>query len=74
LKLIYRPAALADLDAIYDFIEPDNPRRALSFVQDIRAHCRILCGHPHLGRARDDLGADIRTHPMRGRVVAAYRV
>ena len=31
-RLVYRSAALADLDAIYDVIEPDSPRRALSFV------------------------------------------
>ena len=28
LSLVYRHAALADLDAIYAYIEPDNPRRA----------------------------------------------
>ena len=34
-RLVYRPAALADLDAIYDFIEPDNPDRALGFVDPL---------------------------------------
>jgi toxin ParE1/3/4 len=72
--LIYRRAALADLDAIYDFIEADNPRRAASFVQDIRDRCRPLCVHPKLGRARGDLGPGIRILPMLGRVVVAYRI
>lgn len=74
LKLTYRPAALTDLDSIYDFIEPENPRRALSFVQDIRARCRTLCAYPQLGITRDDLGEGIQIFPMRGRVVVAYRV
>ena len=74
LSLVYRHLALADLDAIYDYIEPDNPRRAASFVQDIRDRCRPLCVHPQLGRARDDLRSGIRILPMLGRVVVAYRI
>jgi toxin ParE1/3/4 len=74
LSLVYRHAALADLDAIYDYIEPDNPRRAASFVEDIRDRCRALCAHPKLGRVRDDLGAGIRVLPMLGRIIVAYRV
>ena len=74
LNLVYRHAALADLDAIYAYIEPDNPRRAASFVQDIRDRCRALCAYPKLGRVRDDLGAGIRILPMLGRIVVAYRV
>ena len=73
-SLIYRHTALADLDAIYDYIEPDNPRRAASFIQDIRDRCRPLCAHPKLGRARDDLSNGIRILPMLGRVVVAYRI
>ena len=74
LSLVYRRLALADLDAIYDFIETDNPRRAASFVQDIRDRCRPLCAHPRLGRPRDDLGSGIRLLPILGRVVDAYRI
>ena len=73
-KLVYRPAALADLDGIYDYIEPENPRRAASFVKDIRDRCRNLRAHPQLGPARDDLGLGIRILPMLGRIVVAYRI
>jgi toxin ParE1/3/4 len=73
-RLAYRPAALTDLDAIYDVIEPDNPDRALGFVADIRDRCRVLAEHPHIGRSRNDLGPGIRTLPMLGRVVVAYRI
>jgi toxin ParE1/3/4 len=74
LSLIYRHAALADLDGIYGYIEPDNPRRAASFVQDIRERCRPLCVHPKLGRARDDLSPGVRVLHMLGRVIVAYRI
>lgn len=74
LSLVYRHAALADLDAIYAYIEPDNPRRAASFVQDIRDRCRPLCVHPKLGPARDNISPGLRIFPMLGRVVVAYRI
>lgn len=74
LSLVYRHAALADLDAIYAYIEPDNPRRAASFIQDIRNRCRPLCAHPQLGPARDHLSPGLRILPMLGRVVVAYRI
>jgi len=57
VDLVYRPATLADLDAIYDFIEPDSPRQAARFVQDIRVKCRLLCENPRLGPARDNIKA-----------------
>ena len=75
LSLTYRHAALADLDAIYAYIEPDGPLRAASFVKDIRDRCRaLLCAHPQIGRARDDLSPGLRILPMLGRIVVAYRV
>jgi toxin ParE1/3/4 len=74
LQLAYRAAALDDLDAIYDFIGADSPARAMTFVKDIRDHCRTLCAHPQLGPARADLGTDIRLLPLRHRVVIAYRI
>ena len=38
--------AEADLEAIGDDIARDNPRRALSFVQDLRAKCLALADMP----------------------------
>lgn len=73
-SLTYRPAALADLDAIYDFIAADAPDRALTYVDAIRAHCRSLLDHPFLGPARGELGRGIRILPYRGRVVVTYLV
>jgi toxin ParE1/3/4 len=74
LPLRYRPAAIADLDAIFAFIAADSPDRALGYIDDIRAHCRRLGSHPELGVARDDLATGIRVLPIRRRLVIAYRV
>jgi toxin ParE1/3/4 len=67
-----RPAARADLLAIHDYIAGDNPRRALSFVRDIRRRCDALLEQPGLGRARGDLMPGLRILPMLRRVVVAY--
>ena len=72
--LVYRHSALTDLDAIYDYIGADNPHRAASFVDEIRARCRALCTHPELGPKRDDIRPGLRILPMRSRVVIAYRL
>lgn len=74
MRLLYRLTAREDLDSIYDVIAPDNPTRALGFVEQIRAQCLILRDFPELGRERTDLGSGIRILPMLGRVVVAYRI
>jgi toxin ParE1/3/4 len=74
VNVVYRPAALDDLDSIYDVIEQDDPRRAANFIGDIRGRCRNLSKYPMLGPAREDIAPGIRIHPMPRRVVVAYRV
>jgi toxin ParE1/3/4 len=73
-KAEYRPAARADLEAIYDHIATDSPERALRFVEGIEEGCLMLCDHGLLGRARNDLAPGLRTLALRGRVVVAYRL
>lgn len=73
-RLVYRPAAIADLDAISAYIAVDSPRNAASFVDQIREHCRRLKEFPELGPARADLGRQVRILPIKRRVVAAYRI
>jgi toxin ParE1/3/4 len=73
-ELVFRPLALTDLDAIYEYIEPDNPRRAATFVQDILTGCRTLCTYPEIGPARGDIAPGLRIRPMLGRVVVCYRI
>lgn len=73
-ELAFRPLALADLDAIYDYIEPDNPRRAATFVQDIVTGCRALCMYPEMGPARSDIAPALRIRSLLGRVIVCYRL
>ena len=45
-----------------------------SYVQEIRAHCRILLEHPLIGTARDELVDSILLLPFRRRMNILYRV
>ena len=57
----YRPAALADLEDIYDHIARDNPPRAWSFLEELREAGRSIAEHPRAGWARPELGQGIRS-------------
>lgn len=74
LKVVFRPAAAADLDQIDDFIAQDSPQRAIAFVRRIRDRCATLCDMPERGPARTDLGAGVRLLTYEKRVVIAYRI
>lgn len=72
--LIYTGQAEADLDEIFDFIAADNPRRARSYIEDIRQACRNLCHTPLIGIERADLRLGLRILPLWRRVVIAYEL
>lgn len=72
--LIYSGLALADLDDIFDFIAADNPRRARTYIEDIRKACRDLCHSPLIGIERADLRPRLRVLPLWRRVIVAYEL
>lgn len=72
--LIYSGDAEADLDDIFDFIAADNPRRARTYVEDIRKACRDLCHTPLIGIDRADLRPGLRILPLWRRVIVAYEL
>lgn len=59
-RLSYRPAALADLRSIALYIAEDNPPRALSFVDELRARATQAAERPESFPARDDLAPGLR--------------
>ena len=50
-----------DLEAIGDYIAEDNPSRALSFIEELRAQCAAIANAPQAYRARPELGEGIRS-------------
>ena len=79
-RVEFTARAEADLEGIGDYIAPDNPRRAVSFVRELRARCDWLAEQPRVYRLREEFGPGVRaalhgaylilyTHRDDGRVV-----
>jgi toxin ParE1/3/4 len=63
--------AEADLEAIGDYIALDNPRRAESFVAELRVRCLGLADYPRRFRLRPEYGPGVRGTPH-GRYLILY--
>lgn len=64
MALIRRtPAALSDLDDIYDYIANDNPSSASKVIRKIEVVAGQLARSPGLGRACDELSTGLRMMP-----------
>lgn len=48
-KIVYTEKALADLEAILDYILADNPAAASRFGNDLLNHVDLLAAFPHIG-------------------------
>ena len=46
MKVVFTQSAKIDLEQIGDYIARDNPKRALSFVQELRSAALTLAGTP----------------------------
>lgn len=68
----FSPAAERDLEEIADFIAQDNPRRALSFVVELRQAASAIEDNPLAWPERADLLAGLRMRPF-GRYLIFYR-
>lgn len=68
-----RRRAEADLDAIAEYIAPDNPNRARSYVLELRERCARLVDMPMAYALRRDLAKGLRCCPH-GSYLIFYRV
>ena len=50
MRLFWTPEAEADRDAIYDDIEPENPRAAVELDEQFERKAARLVTHPMIGR------------------------
>lgn len=61
MHLLFTPLAEQDLESIADYIAADNPRRAITFVQELRQRCQRIALSPASYRMRPELGEGIRS-------------
>ena len=74
-EVIFRPAAIADLQDIYRYIAGSSQSHEVArrFVDRIMQRCRKIGDAPAGGRPRDDLVPGLRTVPFERSAVVAYR-
>ena len=73
MRVVFSVLAERDLEEIADYIAADNPRQALAFVRELRAHCLRIVAAPLAWPVRSELGAGIRSS-SHGRYVSFFRV
>lgn len=69
----FSPLAERDLEEIGDYIARDNPKRALSFIAEIRDRCFLIMQMPYGSPLRESLGVGVRVVPF-GRYMIFYTV
>jgi toxin ParE1/3/4 len=66
-------AALAQIKDISAYIAEDNPVRAISFIDELLAACRLRADMPRSGQLRPELDGNPRSFPF-GPYVVLYDV
>lgn len=61
MRLEFLPQAENDLEAIGDFIAQNNPRRAISFIRELRAQCVKITHSPQGYHRRSELQENLRS-------------
>jgi plasmid stabilization system protein ParE len=62
-----------DLDTIAEYIAADNPRRAVTFIREIRAKFGDIQRHPLVYQLRPDIGDEARLATV-GNYAILFRV
>ncbi len=71
--VVVTPEAKRDLAGIADYIAADNPRRAVTFIEELEQRCMVLGKAPHAPRRFPQLGADAYILPYRNYIII-YRI
>ncbi len=67
--VVLTPEAKRDLVGIADYIAADNPRRAVTFVEELEERCKALAKAPHAPRRCPQLGGDAHALPYRNYLI-----
>lgn len=71
-RLVIAPSAAADLNEIFDYVAQVRPAAAAALIARLEAASRLVAERPGLGRARQELGMEIRTYAV-DRYLIVYR-
>jgi len=73
MRFRFSRRAGSDIEEIGDYIARDNPARAVTFISELRAHCRRLADFPEAAPLRPGVGDDVRM-AVHGRYLILYVV
>jgi toxin ParE1/3/4 len=73
MKLVFSPKAAEDLEEIGDYIARDNPKRAVSFVDEIEQHCYRVAEIPQAFPEREDIAPGLRM-AVHGKYLILYGI
>ena len=62
VRVVLSPLAARDMEFIGDYIAKDSPKRAQTFVAELRAVSAKIANEPQAFRHRPELGVDIRSY------------
>lgn len=62
-------AAQEDLKGIWEYVAEQNSEAASKLIREITRRFGTLRDHPHIGRAQDDLLANLRSFTVRNHVI-----
>jgi toxin ParE1/3/4 len=74
MKLVLTDEARADLVRIGDWIARDNPRRAVTFIDELEAHCAHISKSPHAYPLVPDHEESGLRRAVHGNYLIFYRV
>lgn len=60
----YSSAANTDIEEIAQYIFESNPVAANRFLDSLERACELLSQHPLIGRARNEIGENLRSYPI----------
>lgn len=63
------PLAENDLREIGDYIAVGNPQRAVTFIEELLAHCLRIASIPSGYAVRDDLAPGLRSCPHKNYII-----
>ena len=72
MKIVWRPMAVADREAIFDYIAQDNPSAALALDEDLSRHVELAARNPKLFKLGRIHGT--REIVVRPNYVIVYRI
>lgn len=74
-EIDWRPGALRDLEAIYDWVaDQSDPVTAAAYVARIQAFTGKLCHFPNRGTSRFHVSPNLRSVTFERHIIVGYRV